>query len=73
VAPSRFRKSGRVSTIGNVEANPKGYNFPVHVTKGHEAEAKAALRRQRPSRIAKFMLKLLGFRGEVGTEYIDGD
>ena len=27
------------------EANPKGYNFQVRVTSGHEAEAKAALRR----------------------------
>jgi hypothetical protein len=54
-----------------VEANPKGYNFPVHVTKGHEHEAVEAQRRQKPSRIGKLILKLLGFRGEVGSDHIE--
>jgi hypothetical protein len=54
-----------------VEANPKGYNFSVHVTRGHESEAKAALRKKKPSRLGKVVLKLLGFRGEVGPEYLD--
>jgi hypothetical protein len=54
-----------------VEANPKGYNFPVHVTKGHEAEALADQRKKKPSRLGKFLLKLLGYRGEVGPDYVD--
>jgi hypothetical protein len=29
-----------------VGANPKGYNFQVHVTKGHEREAAEAERRK---------------------------
>lgn len=54
-----------------MEANPKGYNFPVHVTKGHEQEAMEAQRRKRPGRIGKLALKLLGFKGEVGSEYVE--
>jgi hypothetical protein len=54
-----------------VEAYPNRENFAVHVTKGHEAEAIVAQRRKKPSRIGMFMLKLLGFRGEVGSEYLD--
>jgi hypothetical protein len=54
-----------------VEANPKGYNFSVHVTKGHEREAVEAQRRKAPSRIGKLVLKLLGFKGEVGTDYVE--
>ena len=34
-----------VITVAGVEANPKGYNFSVHVTKGHEREAVEAQRR----------------------------
>jgi hypothetical protein len=37
----------------------------VRVTDGHEAEAKAAQLRKRPNRIGIFLLKLLGFRGQV--------
>jgi len=37
----------------------------VRVTDGHEAEAKAAQLRKRPSRIGIFLLKVLGFRGQV--------
>jgi len=54
----------------SVEANPKGYNFSVHVTKGHEREAMEAQRRKKPSRIGKFVLKMLGFKGEAGSDYI---
>jgi hypothetical protein len=54
-----------------VEANPKGYNFPVHVTKGHEQEAMEAQRQKRPSRVGKIFLKLLGFKGEVGSDYVE--
>ena len=54
-----------------MEANPKGYNFPVHVTKGHEREAMEAQRRKKPSRIGKLILKVLGFRGEVGSDHIE--
>jgi hypothetical protein len=54
-----------------MEANPKGYNFQVRVTKGHEAEAKAAQRKKRPNRLGKFVLRILGFRGQVGSEFVE--
>jgi hypothetical protein len=54
-----------------VEANPKGYNFPVHVTKGHEREATEVQRRKKPNRIGKLVLRLLGFKGEVGPDYVE--
>jgi hypothetical protein len=54
-----------------VKANPRGYNFSVHVTKGHEREAAEAQRRKKPSRIGKLVLKMLGFKGEVGSDYIE--
>ena len=53
-----------------MEANPKGYNFSVHVTNGHEREAMEAQRRKKPSRIGKLVLKVLGFKGEAGSDYI---
>jgi hypothetical protein len=56
-----------------VEANPKGYNFQVRVTTGHEAEAKTAQRKKRPSRVGKFVLQMLRFRGQVGSEYVKKD
>lgn len=34
-----------------------------HVTGGHEAEAKAAQRAKKPSRLGVFVLRLLGYRG----------
>jgi hypothetical protein len=40
-----------------------GRNY--HVTGGHEAEAIAAQRAKRPSRIGLFVLRLLGFKGSV--------
>jgi len=46
-------------------------NFPVHVTKGHEREALEAQRRKKPSRIGEFVLKMLGFKGEVGPDHIE--
>jgi hypothetical protein len=54
-----------------MEANPKGYNFQVHVTKGHEAEAQAAQRKKRPNRLGKFVLRMLGFQGQVGPEFLE--
>jgi hypothetical protein len=54
-----------------VEANPKGYNFPVHVTKGHEHEAMETQRRKKPSRVGTLVLKVLGFKGEVGSDYVE--
>jgi hypothetical protein len=36
-----------------------------HVTGGHEAEAVAAQKRQRPTRIGLFVLRHLGFKGTV--------
>jgi hypothetical protein len=45
------------------EANPKGYNFQVHVTSGHEAEAKAAELAKKPNRFGMLVLRLLGFKG----------
>ena len=44
----------RVITVNSGEANPKGYNFSVHVTKGHEREAWRLNGAKRPSeRIGK--------------------
>ena len=37
----------------------------IRVTDGHEAEAKAAQLRKRPNRIGLFLVKVLGFRGQV--------
>jgi hypothetical protein len=37
----------------------------VRVTDGHEARAKAAQLRKRPNRVGLFLLKMLGFRGQV--------
>lgn len=54
-----------------MEANPKGYNFPVHVIKGHEREAMEVQRRKKPNRIGEFVLRVLGFRGEVGPDYVE--
>jgi hypothetical protein len=45
------------------EANPKGYNFQVRVTDGHEAEARAAEMAKRPNRLGMFMVRLLGYKG----------
>jgi hypothetical protein len=36
-----------------------------HVTGGHEAEAEAAQKAEKPSRIGVFILRLLGFKGVV--------
>ena len=36
-----------------------------HVTGEHEAEAKAAERAKKPTRIGLFVLRLLGYRGSV--------
>lgn len=60
-----------MATVSGVEANPKAYNFPVHVTKGHEHEAMEVQRRKKPSRVGKVVLKLLGFKGEVGSDYVE--
>jgi hypothetical protein len=49
------------------EANPKGYNFQVHVTSGHEAEAKAAELAKKPNRFGMLILRLLGFKGRPPT------
>jgi hypothetical protein len=46
------------------EANPKGYNFQVRVTGGHEAEAKAAEMAKKPNRLGMFIVKLLGGKGK---------
>lgn len=46
------------------EANPKGYNFQVTVTSGHEAEAKAAERVKKPNRVGMFIVRLLGGKGK---------
>ena len=55
------------NTIGEVDHNPNAKpNFPVHVTKGHEAEAKEAQLRKPPSRLGTWVLRRLGYRGEIG-------
>jgi hypothetical protein len=44
----------------------KGYTGRnYHVTGGHEAEAEAAERAKKPSRIGLFVLRLLGYRRSV--------
>jgi hypothetical protein len=74
-APTRQRSIGDRAfaelLLPEVEANPKGYNFQVHVTKGHEHEAMEAQRRKKPSRTGKWILKLLGFKGEVGSDHVE--
>jgi hypothetical protein len=53
-------------TIAGVKAKPRsGDNFPVHITRGHEAEAKEAQLRKRPSRLGTWILRRLGYRGEI--------
>jgi hypothetical protein len=52
-------------TIGELKANPKGSNFPVHVTRGHEAEAREAQLRKPPSRFGTWILRRLGYKGEI--------
>jgi hypothetical protein len=37
-----------------------------NVTGGHEAEAKAAQRAKKPSRVGLFVLRVLGYRGKSG-------
>jgi hypothetical protein len=49
------------------EANPKGYNFQVRVTSGHEAEAKAAEMAKKPNRFGMLIVKLLGYKGKQGS------
>ncbi len=46
------------------EANPKGYNFQVRVTSGHEVEAKAAEMAKKPNRLGMLIVKLLGGKGK---------
>jgi hypothetical protein len=43
-------------------ANPRGYNFQVTVTSGHEAEAKAAEMAKKPNRLGMFIVRLLGLK-----------
>jgi hypothetical protein len=45
-----------------MEANPKGYNFQVHVTDGREAEATAAQTKKKPNRLGLLLLAMLGYR-----------
>ena len=52
-------------TISEVTACPKGDNFPAHVTRGHEAEAKEAQLRKPPSRRGRWILRRLGYKGEI--------
>jgi hypothetical protein len=52
-------------TIGEVKASPKGDNFPVHVTRGHETEAREAQLRKPPSRLGTWILRRLGYKGEI--------
>jgi hypothetical protein len=54
------------------EANPKGYNFQVRVTRGHEAEAEAAERAKKPNRVGMFIVRLLGGRDKPGDTREEG-
>jgi len=46
------------------DANPRGYNFQVTVTSGHEAEAKAAEMAKKPNRLGMFILRRLGLKSD---------
>jgi hypothetical protein len=50
------------------EANPKGYNFQVRVTRGHEAEAKAAEMAKKPNPVGMFIVRLLGLKSDRSPE-----
>ncbi len=50
------------------EANPKGYNFQVRVTSGHEAEATAVEKAKKPNRMGMFIVKLLGYKGNRDSQ-----
>jgi hypothetical protein len=50
------------------EANPKGYNFQVRVTSGHEAEAKAAEMAKKPNRLGMFIVSWLGLKADRPPE-----
>jgi hypothetical protein len=50
------------------EANPRGYNFQIRVTSGHEAEAKAAEMAKRPNRLGMFIVRLLGLKPKQDPE-----
>ena len=53
-------------TICEVKSRPKsGDNFPVHMTRGHEAEAREAQLRKPPSRVGTWILRRLGYKGEI--------
>jgi len=56
--------SGSVRNVSG-RARYANQTHKIRVTDGHEAEAKAAQLRKRPSRIGLFFLKVLGFRGQV--------
>jgi hypothetical protein len=64
-------KEIRKATVSSGGGKPKGYTFSVHVTKTHAREAVEAQRRKTPSRFGKLVLKLLGFKGEVGSDYVE--
>jgi hypothetical protein len=50
------------------EANPKGYNFQVRVTSGHEAEAKAAEMAKKPNRLGMLIVRWLGLKSNQTPE-----
>jgi hypothetical protein len=61
--PTRAMRVATGERGGTVsEANPRGYNFQVTVTSGHEAEAKAAEMAKKPNRLGMFMVRLLGLK-----------
>ena len=51
--------------MSNGGGKPKGYNFSVHVTKGHEREAMEAQRRKKPNRIGKLVLNCWASEGRL--------
>ena len=49
-----------------VDHNPNAKpNLPVHVTKGHEAQARETQLRKPPSRFGLWVLRRLGYRGAI--------
>ena len=58
---------------GRVRVRYAGLRNVVRVTDGHEGEAKAAQLRKPPSRMGLFVLRVLGFRGQVAPPRSSGN
>ena len=43
------------------KANPRGYNFTISTTRGHETQAKRALYKKSPNRFGMWLIRVLGY------------